>query len=166
MSDNKQRILLLLILMVYTISNLSCNSNTEDTTRLNYQENLNEILNELESLRGFYIDSIENLVPISEEEFKILYAFFANPDTELQYQKFDSIIVSNAFQNRNNFLLLYLNMAEFIDSETVNNIYLENYYYNLDFIIENNSEKFCELFYSLPENKKNNLKDFSEDYCE
>jgi hypothetical protein len=158
-------IIIFLIIHSFLLKGCAQNHNNEDA-RKKYSEDLNVVINQLKLKDEIDTSLLEQVIPITKQEFIKFYSYFENKETRGAFEKMDNKIGNNAYKQVSHFFNLYIEMAEFIDSESVGEEYLTNYYYDLDFILEKNADAFCNLYKDLDVKKKNNLKDFFEDYCE
>lgn len=160
-------IFLLSGLILQTLFFAACaQNNSSEIVRNDYVENLSIAFTQLEKNDNIEAKLLERIIPNTRQEFVKFYDYFENIETKELFEKLDEKIGNNAYNQVSCFFKLYIEMAEFISAESVSEEYLKNYYYDLDFIVEKNVQEFCKLYKSLENNKKTNLKDFFEDYCE
>ena len=160
------RIQLIYLIFQILFFNACSQDKALESIRKDYEVNLAKVFSQVEIDTAINDHLLEAIIPITKEEFSKFYSGFEELEKRQLFEKVDEKIGNNAYNQVSNFFNLYIGMAEFINANSVSEEYLRNYYYDLDFIIEKNAETFCETFKSLNEQKKKNLKDFSEDYCE
>lgn len=103
---------------------------------------------------------VEYLMPRSDQEFGAFYSL-SYPDVigSRFYFALDSSFLELAY-NKENVLLVYLNMSTLVDGE-----YAESYYENVTFMFDNIAERICPLESSLKKDAKMKLEEYFAEYC-
>jgi len=130
-----------------------------------YRLQLSSAIESLKREECLDLKLIEEIIPNSKSEFEEFYSYYLDINTRKQFESLDEIIGNNAYKQKLSIFELYLRMAQYIDGKTVDEEYLRNYYYDLDFIIDKNTRDFCKLYSELDTICLSNLKDFYIDYC-
>jgi hypothetical protein len=135
----------------------------ENNSRSNYKSTLNDVILCFSKGGKVSIEKLQNVIPISQEEFSIYYSFTYPEKGKLihkSFYKMDSQIIETAKKNKGLFLKLYLQLSPFVDGE-----YAEGYFVDVESIIEKNKSVFCKIYGSLNSDSKIKLKEYKERYC-
>ncbi len=123
-----QKLLFILILTFITIvSNCQCNKHCKSEE--DYYCTLRTMLNSEKPVESIEVGLLEEILPNTKTEFTKFYSFYCDTITKSRFELIDKRIGNLAYRDEQRFLELYINMAEYIDASTVNQAYLENYYY-------------------------------------
>ena len=135
----------------------------ENNSRSNYKSSLNDVILSFSKGKKVSIEKLQNVIPISQNEFSIYYSFTFPKKGKLIHKSFysmDSQIIETAKKNKGLFLKLYLQLSPFVDGE-----YAEGYYDDVESIIEKNKNVFCNIYTSLNSDSKIKLKEYKVRYC-
>jgi hypothetical protein len=134
-----------------------------DTLKRDYKSLINDAIFKVSKGDTISADEIENIIPISQEEFSIFYSY-TSPEEGRNFQnsfdKINALIVYYARNNKNNFLKLYSEVSPFVDGE-----YAESYYEDIDYIIEENKSAFRAIYKKLSLPCRKLLKSYYLKYC-
>lgn len=153
----------ILVLVFFVGANKNKKIECENSSRNNYKSMLNDVVICFSKGEKVSIEELQNVIPITQEEFSIYYSFTDPEKGKLINKSFgemDSKIIENAIKNKGTFMKLYLHLAPFVDGE-----YAEGYYDDVESIIEMNRSLFCKIYGNLNSDSKIKLKEYKERYC-
>ena len=128
-----------------------------------YRETIIEIINKMNKSEFVGNDELLYAIPRSEEEYLTFYSL-TYPDMEKPIR--DGFYeLNNAFKEKANarisdFFIAYLQLSQFVDGE-----YADGYFEDVEFVIKNNIDYFCEIYPSLPVNKVKRLQSSYTKHC-
>lgn len=155
--------------LLFLLLCFACSTNTKNNKQImnnqdgkrNYKLILDDVILQYSLGRTVSLDSLQNSIPRTMDEFLIYYH---TSDTENEKRKYffklDSEIGFNAANNKGDFLRLYLELSSFVDGE-----YAESYFQDADFIISKNKKAFCEIYSKLSDNSKKKLEENAAQDC-
>ena len=121
--------------------------------------NLHELISNSSIIKPVFIESI---IARSKEEFSAYYSFsHTHNKKELDlYDRSNELIVSMTQEDKGNCFVPYFGLAEFVDGE-----YAEGFFSDAYFIVEDNTEKFCNIYNELSTRSKEALQDIYDEFC-
>ncbi len=153
---------LFIVLFVFPV-NGNTKNNGQTNPKRNYQLIIDAIVHRFLLGKEVSLSDLQNAIPITQEEFSIYYSY-TDPEKgkpiNNSFSKLDLQIIENAVKNKGGFLKLYLELSPFVDGE-----YAEEYYVDVESIIEKNKSIFCRIYRSLNSDSKIKLKEYKELYC-
>lgn len=124
-------------------------------------------LNDLISNNGLLPDSaVSYIIPRNVNEFELFYSYYANKETYSSFMNIFGQIKRCAYNKEDDCFENYILMYELINPDVLSEEFLEDIFYSIDILIENNTEKFCLFFKELKRENSINLTEFYEMYCE
>ncbi len=131
-----------------------------------FKEEFEYTLNLLKENRSISDEILINLIPNNESEFESYYAFYSDFDWKNDWEKINKKIGEKVYQGEEPFFTHFMNLSAFVHRDSVEDEFLTDFYYDIDFVIENNSKHFCEIYPTLKSEAQDNTSDWLTDYCE
>lgn len=105
---------------------------------------------------------VESIIARSKKEFSVYYSFsYTHNKKELDlYDRSNELIVDMAQEDKGNCFIPYFGLAEFVDGE-----YAEGFFSDAYFIVENNTEKFCNIYDRLSSGSRESLRVIYDEFC-
>lgn len=127
--------------------------NADSIGRMNYKHILDSFSLIYNNNNKLEIEEIETIMPKTRREYNIYYKMYCSENHNLQKQPFlhyaDSLIGCYAYRDSLNCFYIRLNMFYMIDNDIMNERYIEDLFYGVDFATEDNQLKFKKLYYSF-----------------
>ena len=127
--------------------------------------------NILDSFYSIYLNNgklkaveLEEIMPRTKREFKIYYNRYCSENIIPKRQSYlhyaDSLIGIYSYRDSSNLLYFYLNMYRLLDNNYMDEGYLEDFFYGVDFATEKNEKKFKCFYYSLDKKQRETFSSF------
>lgn len=131
-----------------------------------YQEKFEYTVNLLQEKRRVSDEILISLIPRNDAEFKSYYGFYLDPEWKNGWDEIDKKIGGKVYQGKEPFFTDIMNMSAFVHRDSVDEEFLTDFYYDIDFVIENNNDYFCKIYPTLEPETKKSMADWMELYCE
>ena len=145
-------------IMGYSLSNgVECRCVRND----GYEHKLKTTIKSIILEEKLTIEQIQRAIPKTEEEYFVFYSYTEKDGRYNEaFYELNNLIFKNAMSNEKGVFRLYLLLSEFVDGE-----YAESYFEDVEAVIIENMQSFCELFSQLPKKKVKRLLELHDKYC-
>ena len=74
------------------------------------------------------------MIPKNESEFASYYAFYSDTNWKNEWKEIDKKIGKKVYQGEEPFFTHFMNLAAFVNRDSVDDEFLTDFYYDIDFV--------------------------------